>query len=100
MRPSELRANFAAVELLRAKGYDPLALDTIFSKLVYETVGGDGAMPSLDLDAVRNRAESSVPPADGYLLDSSQFAALRERVQSGNNVSRSLGSNVILRRKQ
>ena len=99
MRQSELRANLAAVELLRSKGYDPMAVDAVFSKLIYESDGWEKAMPSLDLDAVRTRAASGVPPSEGYVSDSSQFAALRELLESKSTVSSPAHGNVTLRRK-
>lgn len=98
MRDPELRANLAAVELLRSKGYDPVSVATVFSKLVYESTGWDKAIPSQDLDEVRGVAESKAPPAAGYVLDSSQFALMRERLGATESVSHTYQPKPTLRR--
>jgi hypothetical protein len=81
-REREQQATAKAVNTLKAAGYDPEAVLTLFSKLSYEHPAWAKAIVSDDLLDLRATLEDDIPPANGYLVDGSQFLEMQARLAS------------------
>lgn len=88
MRQSELQANMLAVQNLRSAHYDPVSLFVVFSKLAYEHAGWEKALVTGDLEAGRSSVESEPLPIEGYITDTSEFAAMHEKLEQIAGISR------------
>ncbi len=98
LRKSEIEANALAAQNLRSAGYDPVSLYVVLSKLAYEHAGWEKALLAGDLEAGRSTAESEPLPAGGYIVDSSDFAAMHERLQHITGAFREPAKVTLLRR--
>ncbi len=94
IRQSEIQANTVGVQYLRSAHYDPISLFAILSKLAYEHEGWNKALVSDDLEAARGALESEPLPPQGYIEDSSAFAAMHDQIERIANVPRQ--SNITL----
>jgi hypothetical protein len=72
-REPEQQATAAAINNLKAAGYEPSAILDLLSKLVYEQPVWAKAIPPEDLLRFRATLETETPPAKGYVIDSSEF---------------------------
>jgi predicted Zn-dependent protease len=73
MREPELQATAAAIGNLKVAGYEPSAILDLLSKLVYENPVWAKAISPEELLNLRATLETETPPAQGYLIDSSEF---------------------------
>ena len=76
----EQQATAAAVKTLETAGYDPEAVLELLSKLSYNNPAWSKAIVSDDLLDLRAPLEAAVPPADGYLIDGSEFLQMHGRL--------------------
>ncbi len=95
LRRSELRANVLAVRNLRSAHYDPVSLFVVLSKLAYEHAGWEKALVTDDLEAARSIVESEPLPGEGYITDTSGFAAMHEKLERIAGISRQLNVTLV-----
>jgi predicted Zn-dependent protease len=74
MRESERLATQRAIGYMKASHYDPFALLDLFSQISYENHLWSKAIVAGDLSNLRVALEAESEPADGYAIDSLEFA--------------------------
>jgi Peptidase family M48 len=73
-RASERFATERAIGYMRASGYDPSAMLDLFSQISYEDRLWTKSIAAEDLLTIRVALEGEPEPANGYAIDSSEFA--------------------------
>ena len=79
-REREQDATRAAVGYLKAVRFDPAAELDLLSKIAYANPRWGKAIVADDLLDLRVQVEAEIPPADGYRLDSSEFARIHKKL--------------------
>jgi hypothetical protein len=79
-REEELAATRAAIETLRATGYEPTAVLELLTRLSYDRFPWGRKIVRADLLTVRAEVENEIPPAGGFAADSSEFREMHHRV--------------------
>jgi hypothetical protein len=83
-REAERQATQAAASYMKASRYDPEGLLDSLSKLSYQNTLWTREIASEDILRLRAALEAEGPPEDGYLMDSGDFAKLRERFSASH----------------
>lgn len=94
MRDAEATANRAAIDNLKTAGYDPASMLDFLSKLAYENPGWSMGLDASDLEAARMALESEPLPTTGYVVDSSSFGNMHERLDRLTSDQRHTGITV------
>jgi predicted Zn-dependent protease len=81
-RHAEYEPVDAAMQAMKAAGYDPSALLDLLSKLAYEHPTWGKGISADDLLVLRAKIEADQLPQAGYLVDSSRFIEQRARVSA------------------
>ena len=79
LRSREQQADTAAIQYLRAAGYDPLGMLEFYNKLRYEKPKLAHTWSSQDLMALHSYVEESVLPAPEFIVNTAAFDAIRTR---------------------
>jgi beta-barrel assembly-enhancing protease len=79
LRSHEQEADTAAIQYLKAAGYDPLGMLEFYNKLRYERPRWAQTWSSRDLTLLHSYVEDSVPPDPEFIVDTTGFDAIRKR---------------------
>lgn len=79
LRSREQEADTAAIQYLRAAGYDPLGMLEFYNKLRYDEPKLAQTWSSRDLMALHSYVEESVPPDPEFVVNTAAFDAIRKR---------------------
>ena len=79
LRSREQEADTAAIQYLRAAGYDPLGMLEFYNKLRYDEPKLAQTWSSRDLMLLHSYVEESIPPDPEFIVNTNSFDAVRKR---------------------
>ncbi len=79
LRSREQEADTAAIQFLRAAGYDPLGMIEFYNKLRYDEPQLAQTWSSDNLMMLHSYVEESVPPDPEFIVNTAAFDAIRKR---------------------